>query len=355
MNEFLLKSTMQNFSTSQEVEDAFVSIGHYCYDRYNYIHHGKESQIHYGLSPFVKGDLAVKLTKFKGVSDVAFKKAKNESNNLQNLQHKNIIKYVDCIAIDESTYALITKVCNQGTLKSYVLGGGFKNINDILHCFCGILKSVKFLFKRKILHMNINSENILIHNQNPKLLDFSIANNMDLYEKTQYSSPQALNGEKYDIKDEIWSLGLILYFMVNGNLPWCKRLTVEELKTRFDITVECKEKILNFTDKSTIDVSSDLKELILQMLELEKKDRIEWNDLWNNHLIKNAIKQFKIISKARKELSKKIKSEQVHNNGVGSTQSLWFFSCIVESNCSERNETSSVRAMKIKSMQDLNK
>lgn len=171
--------------------------------------------------------------------------------------------------------------------------------------FYQIIKAVKYLHDKNVFHMNLTPSNILIHNLKPKLCDFGTANNISCLEPTHFSSPQVLKeGKKrvYDIKDEIWSLGLILYFMIYRKLPWNDSLNTQSLLKMIEGSKEGKSKIVDFSDKARFEVSQEVKELINSMLEIEESSRIKWPDLLSHSLLVWSASQLK---------SKKKKNNQV--------------------------------------------
>lgn len=86
---------------------------------------------------------------------------------------------------------------------------------------------MRYLQRFKIIHRDIKPKNILLHEGVVKIADFGVAKMMDNHKQNitfegtlEYMSPQMLKQENYGALTDMWSLGVTLFYMVLGKLPW---------------------------------------------------------------------------------------------------------------------------------------
>ena len=95
-----------------------------------------------------------------------------------------------------------------------------------LDMFYKIIDAVDFIHSLGLIHCDIKPENILLdENLNPKLIDFGFTNvNRSFGEigTSYYISPEMYKGCMYDYRTDLWSLGILLYVMYYGHLPFYK-------------------------------------------------------------------------------------------------------------------------------------
>ena len=148
--------------------------------------------------------------------------------------HDNIIKCYE-IYEDNTSIHLILELCNGGDLFDYIINKKNQKIEeeeaiDILE---QILKALVYLHEEiGIIHRDIKPENFLIKNVNGKniikLIDFGFSDfitkdNCNFNEQLgtpQYAAPEIYEGKSYDCKVDLWSVGVVLYNMINGTQPF---------------------------------------------------------------------------------------------------------------------------------------
>ena len=152
------------------------------------------------------------------------------------LNHENVIKCYD-IYEDNNSLHFVLELCEGGDLFDYILNNKNKSIeeNEAMDILEQMLKSLIYLHEEVgIVHRDIKPENFLISNINGKkiikLTDFGFSdylpkkhnNNLTknlLSEQLgtpQYAAPEIYEGKEYDSKVDLWSLGVVLYNMING-------------------------------------------------------------------------------------------------------------------------------------------
>lgn len=125
-----------------------------------------------------------------------------------------------------------------GTLQDLIkrFSTGLPN-KEILRYFCDMLMGLEYLHIRHVFHRDLKPENILVDaNSHLKIADFGISliysptiRNSDTGGTPFYAAPEALRGEKYEYKSDVWSLGCILYEMCMGNSPFSQAKSIDEL------------------------------------------------------------------------------------------------------------------------------
>ena len=140
--------------------------------------------------------------------------------------NENIIKIYDFIQDDNYSYIMM-EYCENGNLLDYIIKKGSISESESKEIFFQILIGMKDIHSQKISHRDLKPENILLNSDYKiKICDFGFSKKNDSVLKTNcgsffYTAPEILKKELYDgIKADIWSLGVILYAMLTGNLPW---------------------------------------------------------------------------------------------------------------------------------------
>lgn len=207
---------------------------------------------------------------------------KNEISCLKNTDHPNIIKLHDNIHYKEFVY-LIFEYCEGGDLYKYKK---FKNEDDIKNIYIQIAKGLVYLNKKNIYHHDIKPHNILIKNNILKICDFGFVNNFDLICGSPiYMAPELFKYKRYSKKSDIWSLGIIIYEMLNEILPY----NLNKCKNIKDIITSVKPP-LEFNQNKNI--SCDAMNLLIKMLEIDYEKRIGWDDLLDNDWVNTKISMY---------------------------------------------------------------
>ena len=156
----------------------------------------------------------------------------NEARIQASLLHPNIATLYDFIEV-EGRPCIIMEYVDGRTLYEHITACGALAPNEALRIFHLVAQAIAYIHQKGILHRDIKSNNIKISSSGQvKLLDFGIAKDTTTPKLTldghyvgslHYLSPEQLMGKKVDKQSDIWSLGILLYEMVTGRLPFESR------------------------------------------------------------------------------------------------------------------------------------
>ena len=166
---------------------------------------------------------------------------RREFDLLKQLRHSNIVAYLDMeVKTDNSGSALYIYqelVPSNASISSQLKNNGSFPVSTVQSYVGQFLEGLTYLHSKKILHLDIKGENVLVDNRDGriKLADFGIlkqveacsASNQKIMRSSHYfKSPELFEGKTCDVKADSWSSGGLVYFMASGKLPWeCMNFT----------------------------------------------------------------------------------------------------------------------------------
>ncbi len=174
--------------------------------------------------------VAVKILKDEYLANEEFRRRfKNESKAIAVLSHPNIVKVYNVSYGDRLQYIVMEYV--EGiTLKEYIEQQGKLGIKETVHFTMQILRALQHAHDKGIVHRDIKPQNImLLSNGNIKVTDFGIARFSYSDTKTMtdsaigsvhYISPEQARGDTTDDRADIYSVGVVMYEMLTGQLPF---------------------------------------------------------------------------------------------------------------------------------------
>lgn len=174
--------------------------------------------------------VAVKVLKEEYLKNEEFRRRfKNESKAVSVLSHPNIVKVYDVSFGDRMQY-IVMEYIDGITLKEYIDQQKVLTWNEAVHFTVQILRALSHAHERGIVHRDIKPQNIMmLEDGTIKVTDFGIARFAESETRTMtdkaigsvhYISPEQARGGKTDSKSDIYSVGVMLYEMLTGKLPF---------------------------------------------------------------------------------------------------------------------------------------
>lgn len=175
-------------------------------------------------------EVAIKILKDEYLNNEEFiRRFKNESKAIAMLSHPNIVKVYDVSFGDRIQY-IVMEYIDGITLKEYIDRQGIIEWKDALHLITQVLKALQHAHECGIVHRDIKPQNImLLQDGTIKVTDFGIARFSDKNTRTMteqaigsvhYIAPEQAKGDVTDGKTDIYSVGVMLYEMTTGKLPF---------------------------------------------------------------------------------------------------------------------------------------
>lgn len=174
--------------------------------------------------------VAIKILKEEFSDNEEFlRRFKNESKAIAVLSHPNIVKVYD-VSFGDLLQYIVMEYIDGITLKQYIEQEGSLPWKDAVHFIIQVLRGLQHAHDRGIVHRDVKPQNIMVlRDGSIKVTDFGIARFARSEHKTMtdkaigsvhYISPEQARGETTDEKSDVYSVGVILYEMLTGQLPF---------------------------------------------------------------------------------------------------------------------------------------
>ena len=235
--------------------------------------------------------VAVKVLKPEFREDTTFiRKFRSEAQAAAGLTHPNIVNVFD-VGDDEGVYYIVMELIEGITLKEYIAKKGKLSIKEATSIAIQVSMGLEAAHNHGIVHRDVKPQNIIISTDGKvKVTDFGIARaassntiSSNVMGSVHYSSPEQVRGGYSDEKSDIYSLGITLYEMVTGRVPFDGDTTVaiaikhlqeemvppsvyaEELPYSLEqIILKCTQKSVNRRYGKMEDVIADLKHSLIE-------------------------------------------------------------------------------------------
>ncbi len=243
--------------------------------------------------------VAIKILKEEFLANEEFRRRfKNESKAIAVLSHPNIVKVYDVSFGDRLQY-IVMEYIEGITLKEYIEQQKKISWKEAVHFTTQILRALQHAHDKGIVHRDVKPQNIiLLQNGNIKVTDFGIARFSRGETRTMtesaigsvhYISPEQARGEITDDKADIYSVGVVLYEMITGKLPFesdsavsvaIMQLQNEAVHPRDinpEIPIGLEQITLRAMQKSTKDRYQSAAEMLLDLDEFRRNPAIKFD------------------------------------------------------------------------------
>eukprot|EP00731_Ephydatia_muelleri_P017624 Em0010g722a len=200
-----------------------------------------------------------------------------EIRALKKLHHQHICQMFQVIET-EKTICIVLEHCPGGEVFDYIVSKERLNESEARSFFRQILASVHYAHQMGFIHRDLKPENMLLDgNSNIKLIDFGLVAEpeslMDLLQtccgSPSYAAPELIKGGPYiGTKADVWSLGVLLYALLNGFLPFDH----DQVPVLYKLIQKGKYEIPNWLSHESI-------EILAQMLQTDPHLRISTEEL----------------------------------------------------------------------------
>ncbi|XP_072525689.1 serine/threonine-protein kinase MARK1-like isoform X2 [Salminus brasiliensis] len=228
-------------------------------------------------------EVAVKIIDKTQLNPTSLQKLFREVRIMKILNHPNIVKLFEVIETEKTLY-LVMEYASGGEVFDYLVAHGRMKEKEARAKFRQIVSAVQYCHQKKIVHRDLKAENLLLDaDMNIKIADFGFSNEFTVGSKLDtfcgsppYAAPELFQGKKYDGPEvDVWSLGVILYTLVSGSLPF----DGQNLK-------ELRERVLRGKYRIPFYMSTDCENLLKRLLVLNpvKRGSLEqiMKDRWMN-------------------------------------------------------------------------
>jgi calcium-dependent protein kinase len=170
------------------------------------------------------------------------------------LDHPNIEKIYEYYEKENDNINIVMELIDGEELFSKLMKEKHFSEENAAKIMYQIFSSIKFCHDNGIIHRDIKAENIIVQDEQNlfvKLIDFGSCEILTSNKLTStykvgspsYIAPEILNGEEYDYSCDIWSLGVLLYYLLCGNKPFTGNTEEEIYKAIKTSDLKFKDKI----------------------------------------------------------------------------------------------------------------
>jgi len=219
--------TLMNELTSSSIKQKRKCIGNYMIEKT--IGSGTFGKVKMGIHNPTKMRVAIKILEKQRIADASdIERVSREIHILKLVRHPHIIQLYEIVETHKQLY-LVMEYASGGELFDHIVNKKQLQEDEACRFLRQIIAGVEMMHSRGIAHRDLKPENLLLDDRrNIKIVDFGLSNTFQPGQALRtacgspcYASPEMISGKRYDPESaDVWSVGIILFAMVCGYLPF---------------------------------------------------------------------------------------------------------------------------------------
>ena len=225
----------------------------------------------------IKEEVALKILKPEIADKKTIERFSSELKLARKIRHENVCQMYD-INEEEGTHYITMEYVPGEDLKSFISRSGLLTVGKAISIAKQVCEGLSEAHRLGVVHRDLKPQNIMIDKEgNARIMDFGIARSIKgkgitgagmMIGTPEYMSPEQVEGKEVDQKSDIYSLGVNLYEMVTGQVPF-------EGDTPFTIGMKHKSETPKDPKELNTQIPEDLSRMILKCMEKDKENRYQ--------------------------------------------------------------------------------